>query len=140
MSRRNQKCRDSASGLPGGLSITSFVDTKEGDCLVEAAEESHHVVKFRNRTLLRFEIDVSAECESEHIRYDPLTSNWSQTVEISHRPGSGGARERTIKRQISCDETSVDESIKMTVRYSVIGFQCAGTSTLQLQLDTKQDE
>jgi hypothetical protein len=140
MSRRSQKCRDSASGLPGGLSVMSFVDTKEGDCLVEAAEESHHVVKFRNRTLLRFEIDVSAECESEHIHYDSLSSLWSQRVEISHRPDPGGARERTIKRRLSCDGTSEDESIKMTVRYNVIGFKCAGTSTLQLQLDTKQDK
>lgn len=94
MNRRKQKCRDSASDLPGGLSITSFVDTKAGDCLVEADEGSPHVVKLQNRTLLRFEVSISAECESEHIHYDSLVSTWSQKVEIGHRPNSGGARER----------------------------------------------
>lgn len=140
MSGRSQKCRDNASGLPGGLKITSFVDTKQGGCLVDAAEVSHHVVKVSNRTLLRFEIDVSAECESEHIHFSPQASSWSEKVEISHRPDSGGARERTIKRQLGCNETSQDESIKMFITYSVIGFKCVGASTLQLQLDTKQDK
>lgn len=136
MNRRNRKCCDVATGLPGGLRAESFIDTVGNDCLIRVNEEATHVVEIRNRTLLRFQIDVSSECESAHLRYAGEDTAWVETLEISSRPHSGGARERTLRNEITCACTESDKSVKMTISYQVMGCKGAGAATIQLQVDT----
>jgi hypothetical protein len=136
MIRRNQKCRDNADGLPGGVTVESFIDTHAGGCLIGPGEEASHVVTLANRTLLRFEVTVEAECDTDRLRYDNASKVWTQKVEVGHRPLSGGPRRRTLKGNLTCDDQASDEGIKMTIRYESIGCHCVGTATMQLLVDS----
>lgn len=138
MSRRNRKCYDIATGLPGGLSAESYIDTTTGNCTIRVNETATHVVEIRNRTLLRFQIDISSECESAHLRYEDEGAIWIETLEVSPRPQSGGARERTLRNEIGCANPCGDKSIKMTINYQAIGCIGAGSTTVQLQVDTSR--
>lgn len=135
MSRRNQKCRDTAGGMPGGLSVESHIDTAAGGCLIGLGEEAAHLVTITNRTLLRFAITIEAECETDKLQYGATGKTWTQKIEVNHRPRSGGPRRRTIKNALTCDAESPDEGIKMTVKYESIGCNCVGAATLQLVVD-----
>jgi hypothetical protein len=136
MSRRSRKCHDVATGLPGGLSAESFIDTGGGDCMIRVNEKGTHVVEIQNRTLLRFRIGLSSECESAHLHYASQEKTWMETFEISPRPHSGGARERTLRNEIACAEAAGDRSVMVTISYQVIGCMGAGSATVQLQIDT----
>lgn len=138
MTRRSHKCRDTATGLPGGLTAESFIDTAGGKCLIRVSEEATHVVEIRNRTLLRFQIDLSSECESPNLWYRSVDKTWAENLEISPRPQSGGARERTLRNVMNCAGAAGDESIKIKISYQVIGCKGTGTTTVQLQVDTSQ--
>jgi|HubBroStandDraft_4_1064222.scaffolds.fasta_scaffold94561_2 hypothetical protein len=137
MSRRKRKCHDAAGGLPGGLRIESFIESRAGDCLVDPAEQAAQIVRLSNRTLLRFSVTILAKAGSGNVHYNGTEGAWEQNVEIAHRPLSGGPRERTLKRALSCDGESPDESVEVTIAYQSIGCKCTGHTTLQLQFDAR---
>lgn len=135
---RNRKCQDSGSGLPGGLSIESFIEAASGDCVIRATEQALHVVEIRNRSLLRFKIDILAECESESISFPDNKRSWAkESVQVGHRPEQGGSYVRKVTKELSCDVTSTDESITVSVTYEAIGCRCVGASELGLLVDTR---
>jgi len=135
--RRNQKCRDSASGMPGGLSIESFVEANGGGCVVTATEEAVHVVEIRNRSLLRFRVDIVAQCESDSLSYPANERSWSKNVQVGDRPARGGLYTRKVTENLACGETSTDESISVSVKYEAIGCRCSGSAELNLLVDTR---
>jgi hypothetical protein len=135
---RNRKCRDSGSGLPGGLSIESFVEGASGDCVVMATEPALHVVEIRNRSLLRFKIDITAQCESESISFPDNKQSWTkENVRVGDRPEQGGSYTRKVTEKLCYGETSVDESITVSVTYEAIGCRCTGTTELELLVDAR---
>jgi hypothetical protein len=135
--KRNRKCRDSASGLPGGLSIGSFVEASTGDCVVKGIEQAVHVVEIQNRSLLRFKIDIIAQCESGSISYAANERSWAKNVQVSSRPATGGAYTRKVTENLISNETSIDESITVSVKYEAIGCRCSGAAELALLVDTR---
>lgn len=131
------KCKDTASDLPGGLTVESFVDPQSCECLIGPNGEASHVIRIRNRTLLRFEISISSECETQRIRYDNGDARWNEDLSIGHRPLSGGPRERSANAALRSSGAATDESLKITVRYKALGCMCEGNSSMQLQVDTE---
>ena len=97
-----------------------------------------HVVRVRNRTLLRFGISISSECETASIRYEDDVSRWEDQIEVSHRPDSGGFRERIRSARLRGSGNVSDESLKVTIQYVAIGCFCEGSSDMQLQIDTRE--
>jgi len=82
MANNNLKCQDTASGLPGGLTIESSIDPLSGRCFVGGDGGTSHVVSVRNRTLLRFEVSISAECETPNIRYANDSDHWDDNISV----------------------------------------------------------
>lgn len=136
--RRKQKCRDSASGLPGGLSIESFITVADGDCTVRADAQAVHVVQIQNRSLLRFSVGILAQCESESISYPADERSWERNVHVGDRPDKGGAYTRKVTEDLTCAKTSVDESITVSVKYEAIGCRCFGSAQIDLLVDTRR--
>jgi hypothetical protein len=131
------KCKDAASDLPGGLTVESFVDPQSCGCLVSRDGQASHVVRIRNRTLLRFELSISSECETQHIRYGNGTDRWDEDLSIGHRPVAGGPRERIANATLMSGGAASDESLKIIVKYKALGCMCEGSSAMQLQVDTE---
>jgi hypothetical protein len=88
--------------------------------------------------LLRFEISISAECETQNLRYSDGSDRWDERMAITHRPETGGSRERSRGAGLKGTGAAVDESIKVTIRYEAIGCYCEGSSAMQLQIDTRE--
>lgn len=135
MLNKKAKCQDVAAGLPGGLGVESFIDSPVGECLVGHSGTALHIVRIQNRTLLRFEISITAECETPHIRYLDDSEQWDESFTVSHRPQPGGPRDRMASANLKSSEKAVDESVKITVNYNAIGCVCEGSSVMQLQMD-----
>lgn len=131
MSRRSVKCHDFVAGLAGGMRAESHIETAAGNCTVGIDERAVHVVKIKNMTMLRYEVKMSAECESAHLRYG-TDKTWTAELEVS------GRRERELRGDLRCVDSFVDQGIKMTVSYAVIGCKGAGAATMQLLLDTSR--
>lgn len=129
MSKRGLKCRDFVAGLAGGMRAESRIETAAGECMVGIGECATHVVKIKNMTMLRYEVKVSAECESAHLRYG-TDKTWTSELEV------GGRKERVLRGELRCVDAFVDQGIKMTVSYAAIGCKGAGAATMQLLLDT----
>jgi hypothetical protein len=137
MRKDKTKCQDSASGLPGGLSIESFIDSASA-CVVTQGGNESHVVRVRNRTLLRFGISISSECETASIRYEEDSNKWEDQIEVGHRPDSGGFRERVRSAKLRGSGNVRDESLKVTIQYIAVGCFCEGRADMQLQIDTRE--
>ena len=136
---RTLKCRDSVTtGLPGGVSMESHIETVAGNCLIGVTERASHVVKISNRSTLRLVVTLSAECESPHLRYGSGETTWGTEVEVTGRPVGGGSRDRVLKGELRCADEFVDQGIKMTVRYETIGCLGKGSATMQLLLDASR--
>jgi hypothetical protein len=135
---RNRKCRDSASGLPGGLAIESFIEAGNGACVVRATEQAMHVVEIRNRSMLRFKIDIVAQCESELLSFPPGERSWTKNdVQVGDRPEKGGPYIRKVTKQLTCGDTSTDESITVSIKYEAVGPRCSGSAELAILVDTR---
>lgn len=126
----NRKCRDFVTGLAGGMRTDSHIETTAGHCMAGVGESAVHIVKIRNMTMLRYEVKVSAECESAHLRYG-ADKTWTAELEV------GGRKERVLRGELSCVDVFVDQGIKMTVSYAAIGCKGVGAATMQLLLDSQ---
>ena len=135
--KRNQKCNDSAAGLPGGLNIDSCIQTTQRECVISSAGQASHLIEIQNRTLLRFEIEIFAKCESDGIYYPGNEPTWGKKLQISPRPLRGGPRKRQASQNLESCEDSTDESIKVLIRYEAIGCKCTGTSEIELLVDAR---
>jgi hypothetical protein len=92
---RTLKCRDAVTtGLPGGVSVESHIETATRNCVIGVTERAAHVVKISNRSTLRLKVTISADCESPHLRYGGGETTWGTEVEVTGRPVGGGARDR----------------------------------------------
>src|SRR5690349_864558 len=122
--RRNRKCRDLAKGLPGGLSIDSFVEVLKNPCVVKASDSDPalHVVEIRNRSMLRYKIAVVAQSHSQVLSFAPGDPAWDQSeIHVGDRPESGGAHVRRVVKALACQGVSDDEEITISVKYEAIG-------------------
>jgi hypothetical protein len=136
MSKRTLKCRDAiTTGLPGGVTVDSHIETAAGNCLIGVSERAAHIVKISNRSMVRLRVMLSADCESPHLRYGGGKTTWGAEVEVTGRPAGGGSRERILRGELSCADEFVDQGIKMTVSYETIGCRGKGSTTMQLLLD-----
>ena len=135
MSWRNRKCREIASGLPGGLSAESFVQNERDDCAVKHGEQATHVVEIQNRMLLRFKVVMRAECSSSSLHYSDGSTSWKDELQIGMRPSSGGARVRNLQNTLTCDHDAMDDCIEVAISYEAIGCNCSGSTAIQLQVD-----
>jgi hypothetical protein len=137
--KHDRKCRDSrdskSGGLPGGLSVQSFIEANSGDCVIKTTEQAVHVVEIQNRSLLRFKIEITAECESESISYLPNGQKWTKLVEVRGRTDHLHTRRAT--GDLTCSKTSTDQSISVSVNYETIGCRCFGSTELELLVDTR---
>jgi hypothetical protein len=130
MNKRSLKCRDFAPGLAGGVRTESYIETAAGNCTVAVGERATHIVRIKNLTMLRYEVKVSAECESAHLRYG-TDKVWTAEVEVT------GRKERILRGELHCADSFIDQGVKMTLSYTAIGCKGAETATLQLLLDTR---
>lgn len=136
--RRNQKCWDSAAGLPGGLSIDSFVEVLKNPCVVKSSGPSRHVVEIRNRSMLRYKVDVVVQSESRVLSFLPGDLGWEKSeIRVGDRPEGGGAHVRRVTRELACQGVSDDEEITVSVKYEAIGPRCSGSAELTLLVDTR---
>jgi hypothetical protein len=137
---RDRKCRDLAKGLPGGLSIDSFVEVFKNSCVVRASasDPALHVVEIRNRSMLRYRIAVVAQSHSRALSFVPDNPAWDQSeIHVGDRPESGGAHVRRVVKPLCCQGVSDDEEITISVKYEAIGPRCAGSVDLTLLVDTR---
>lgn len=134
---RDRKCRDSAAGLPGGLSIDSAIEATAPDCVIRGSQPASHVVEIRNRTLLRFEVHIAAQSGSERVSYAGNMSTWEAKVQVNKRPPSGGPSKRKVSQPLECSEEATDESIAVVIKYEAIGCRCTGSTEMQLLVDTR---
>lgn len=79
---------------------------------------------------LRYEVKVSAESLSPHLHYASGDRTWTEELEVS------GRRDRILHGELRCADALVDQAIKMTVSYTVIGCKGTGAATMQLLLDS----
>lgn len=139
MSKRTLKCRDAVTtGLPGGVTVESLIETVAGNCLIGVSERAAHIVKISNRSMVRLKVTMSADCESPHLRYGGGDTTWGTEVEVTGRPAGGGSRERVLRGELRCADEFVDQGIKMTVSYEAIGCKGKGLATMQLLLDASR--
>jgi hypothetical protein len=135
--KRNQKCYDSAAGLPGGLNIDSCIKTAQRECMIGPAGQASHLIEINNRTLLRFEVEIFARCESSGIYYPGNESTWEKKLQISPRPLRGGPRKRQASQDLESSEDATDDSIKVLIKYEAVGCRCIGTSEIELLVDAE---
>ena len=134
--KRNQKCYDSATGLPGGLNVDSYIKTTQRECMISPDGKTSHLIEIPNRTLLRFEIEIVAKCESSGIGYSDNEQTWEKKLQVGPRPLRGGPRKRQVAQNLESREDSTDEGIKILIKYEALGCKCIGTSEIELLVDT----
>jgi len=136
--KRNRKCWDSAPGLPGGLSIESFVEAPGSSCTVRSSEQAMHVVEIRNRSMLRFKVDVVAQADSQSLTFLPDDPGWEKSeIRVGDRPEGGGVHVRRVTKELACRGISDDEAITVSIKYEAVGPRCSGTAELTVLVDTR---
>lgn len=130
MSNDDRKCRNFVAGLAGGIRADSRIETAVGDCMVGVGEHAQHIVKIKNMTFLPYEITVSSECESAHLRYGG-DKTWTEQVQVP------AGKERSLSAELDSVQAFVDQGVNMTVSYTAIGCRGTGAATMQLLLDAK---
>lgn len=125
------KCRDLVAALAGTMRAEAYIETTAGDCVIGMGERAVHVVKFNGKSMLRYQVKVTAESLSPHLRYADGGRTWNEEFEVS------GRRERLLRNELLCDDMFVDQAIKMTVSYEAIACRGIGAATMQLLLDSR---
>ena len=125
-----RKCRNFVAGLAGGIRADSHIETVAGDCMLGVGEHAKHVVKIQNKTFLPYEVTVSSECESAHLRYG-ADKTWTQQVQVP------AGKDRSLLAELDGVKAFVDQGVNMTVSYAAIGCRGMGAATMQLLLDAK---
>jgi hypothetical protein len=130
MANSSHKCRNFVAGLAGGIRAESHIETVTGDCMLGVGEYAKHVVNIQNKTFLPYEITVSSECESAHLRYGN-DKTWTQQVQVP------AGKDRLLLAELDSVKAFVDQGVNMTVSYTAIGCRGTGAATMQLLLDAK---
>jgi hypothetical protein len=91
-----------------------------------------HVVKIISKSMVRYEVKLSAESLSPHLCYGNGDRTWNDEFEVS------GRGERIRRSELHCADLIVDQGIKLTVSYEAIGCIGTGAATMLLRLDTSK--
>lgn len=132
-------CRDKTKNTPSGLAIESSIRSAAGACKVRANTSAEHVIDVQNRSLIRYSIDIHAECETSHVRYSyggTVHTTWDQALQVGPRPGSGGPRKRSEVEGLTSLGSGSNESIRTDLTWTPIGWSKPATESLYTQLDT----
>ncbi len=132
-------CNDKAKNTPSGLVIECSIRSAVGACKVRANASAQHIVDVRNRSLIRYSIEIHGECETAHVRYSyggAAHRTWNRTLQIGPRPGSGGPRKRSETEELTSLGPGLNESIRTDLTWTPIGWSYPGTESLYTQLDT----
>lgn len=131
-------CSDKTKSAPSGLTIECSIRSVAGACKVRANTPAQHVIEVRNRSLIRYSIDIHGECETSHVRYyygGCAQRTWDQALQVGPRPGYGALKRSEVEELTSLGPGS-NESIRTDLTWTPIGWSNSGTESLYTQLDT----
>lgn len=132
-------CKDKTKNTPNGLVIECSIRSEAGACKVRANTPAQHIVEVRNRSLIRYSLEIHGECETSHVRYSyggAVHTTWNRALQIGPRPGSGGPRKRSEIEELTSLGPGLNESIRTDLTWTPIGWSNSDTESLYTQLDT----
>lgn len=122
--------------MPTGLRLGSSIE-----CSFPHVVRSHggrQEVHARNRSLRRYIITISAECETLAVRYDNTTQGpmWNDQLEVPRRPGRGGTSRADLDKGLVAVTKSNAATIRVDFVATPVGWPTSTCDTIWLQVDT----